>query len=75
MSSKRNFDGCFSGLPNLDENARRELQKAFDRLINKLLHPPMESIRHESQNPRRWTLREALARLFQIRDESPINPS
>ena len=55
-------------LPNPDEHTRKEVERAFDRLINKLLHPPLESIRHESQNPRRWTLLEALTRLFQLRE-------
>lgn len=54
-------------LPQADERVRHEVEKAFDRLINKLLHPPLESIRNEGQSPRRWTLVEALARLFQIR--------
>ncbi len=54
-------------LPQTDEKTREEVEKAFDRLINKLLHPLLESVRMEGHTPRRWTLVEALARLFQLR--------
>ncbi len=37
-------------LPDLDEHARAEIREAFDRLFNKLLHPPLESLRDESRH-------------------------
>ena len=59
----------FNKLPELDERARGEIGQAFDRLINKLLHPPLESLRDEARNrgtPQ--TLIDALKRLFQLKD-------
>ena len=55
-------------LPNLDERAREEIRQSFDRLVNKLLHPPLESLRDESREGVPHGLLDALARLFQLRD-------
>ena len=55
-------------LPNVDDRTRDEISQSFDRLINKLLHPPMESLRHESRHGIPHTLLDALKRLFQLKD-------
>jgi glutamyl-tRNA reductase len=55
-------------LPQIDDHAREEISQSFDRLINKLLHPPMESLRHESRHGIPTTLLDALKRLFQLKD-------
>jgi len=55
-------------LPDLDERARDEIRQAFDRLINKLLHPPLESLRDESRHGIPSALVDALAKLFQLKD-------
>jgi len=58
----------FNKLPQLDDHAREEIRHAFDRLLNKLLHPPLESLRDESRRGFPNALVEALARLFQLKD-------
>ncbi len=58
----------FNKLPDLDDKARGEISQAFERLINKLLHPPLESLRTESQQGPPHGLLEALKRLFQLKD-------
>jgi glutamyl-tRNA reductase len=55
-------------LPELDERAREEIRRAFDRLVNKLLHPPLESLRDESRHGIPKTLLDALVKLFRLRD-------
>jgi glutamyl-tRNA reductase len=55
-------------LPGLDEQARDEIRLAFDRLLNKLLHPPLESLRDESRNGIPHGLLDALSRLFRLKD-------
>ncbi len=55
-------------LPELDEHARAEIRRSFDRLVNKLLHPPLESLRDESRHGVPRGLLDALARLFQLKD-------
>jgi len=52
----------------LDERSRNEIARSFDRLVNKLLHPPLESLRDEAQSGSPHGLLEALARLFQLKD-------
>ncbi|MEX0585011.1 MAG: glutamyl-tRNA reductase, partial [Pirellulales bacterium] len=39
----------FNKLPELDARSRDEIGQAFDRLINKLLQPPLESLRDEAR--------------------------
>lgn len=55
-------------LPDLDDRAREEIHRSFDRLMNKLLHPPLESLREESREGVPGGLLDALARLFQLKD-------
>jgi len=58
----------FNKLPDLDERARGEIRQSFDRLINKLLHPPLESLRSEAEQGHSHGLLDALKRLFQLKD-------
>lgn len=58
----------FDKLPKLDADAREEIERFADRLVNKMLHPPMESLRDESRNGSPHGLLAALSRLFQLRD-------
>lgn len=58
----------FNKLPDLDERSRDEVRQSFDRLVNKLLHPPLESLRDEARQGTPHLLLEALKRLFQLRD-------
>ena len=55
-------------LPDLDDRAQDEIRHSFDRLVNKLLHPPLESLRDESRHGIPHVLLDASARLFQLRD-------
>jgi glutamyl-tRNA reductase len=58
----------FNKLPELDQRGRGEIEQAFDRYVNKLLHPPLESLRDESRHGAPHGLLEALKRLFKLRD-------
>ena len=58
----------FNKMPNLTETEQAEVRYAFDRLINKLLHPPLESLRDEAKQGVPGMLLEALSRLFRLRD-------
>lgn len=58
----------FNKLPELDDKARDEIGQSFERLVNKLLHPPLESLRSEAENGPPHGLLEALKRLFQLKD-------
>ena len=58
----------FNKLPDLDDRAREEISQSFDRLVNKVLHPPLESLRDESRHGIPHSLLEALSKLFQLKD-------
>ena len=58
----------FNKLPDLSDESMAEIERSFDRLINKLLHPPLESLRDESQHGMPHGLLDALSRLFKLRD-------
>jgi glutamyl-tRNA reductase len=52
---------------NLDDAARKDIERAFDRLVNKLLHLPMESLREAADQPNQAGLLDALRKLFKLR--------
>jgi len=58
----------FNKLPELDALARQEISQAFERYVNKLLHPPLESLRDESRTGTPHSLLEALKRLFRLEE-------
>ena len=53
-----------------DERAKDEIRYAFDRLVNKILHPPLESLRGEADPGTTRSLVDAVKRLFQLREGS-----
>ena len=55
-------------LPQLDDRARGEISQSFDRLVDTLLHPPLESLRQESCRNASNGFQETVARLFQLED-------
>lgn len=63
------LDRLYDRLPELDDRSRREIRQFADRLVAKMLHPPLESLRDESRNgTQHHGLLEALQRLFQLKD-------
>jgi len=61
----------FHKLPNLSDAEQAEVRYAFDRLINKLLPPPLESLRDEATAPSHsvpYLLRDVISRLFRLKD-------
>ncbi len=62
------LDRLFDRLPELDQRSRKEIHQFADRLVAKMLHPPLESLRDESRNGSTHGLLEALQRLFQLKE-------
>lgn len=62
------LDRLLKKLGPVEPKVRDEIQRGFDRLVNKLLHPPLESLRDEAQKGSPHGLLDALRRLFQLRD-------
>lgn len=44
------------------------VERSVERIVNKLLHPPLEALRHEAKSGTPHGLMEALRRLFHLRD-------
>jgi len=73
---KQNFDNIgqeelqrlFNKLPDLDVKSREEISRSFDRMVNKMLHQPLVSLRDESREGTPHLLVEAIRRLFQLKD-------
>ena len=55
-------------LGELGEQGKKELEISFDRLVNKLLHPPLESLRDDASKGLEHGLLDALKKLFQLRE-------
>jgi glutamyl-tRNA reductase len=65
---QQELDRLLRRLPELDDRARDEIRRSFDRLVNKLLHPPLQSLRDQSREGVPHKLIGALRRLFELRD-------
>jgi glutamyl-tRNA reductase len=55
-------------IPDLTPELRKELEIAFDRLVNKILHRPLTSLRAEAKTGQPQQLVDSLKRLFQLND-------
>ncbi len=58
----------FNKLESLDPNVQKEIENSFNRLVNKILHPPLESLRDDTKQGSQHGLLDALRKLFQIGD-------
>lgn len=58
----------FAKLPDLDEASQAEIRQFADRLVNKMLHPPLESLRDAAREGPPHGLLDALRRLFRLEE-------
>lgn len=58
----------FGRLGDLEEPQRKVVEQWVNRLVNKLLHPPLEALREEAREGTPHGLMDALRRLFHLRD-------
>ncbi len=64
--SQAELERLFRKLDRLDSRSRAEIEQSFQRLVNKILHPPLESLREQSGHREHAHLLEALRRLFRL---------
>ena len=53
-------------LGDISDHQREEIEAAFHRLTNKLMHPPLESLREESEGSGNDRLFDAIRQLFKL---------
>ena len=64
--SKDELDRLFHKLPDLNEKDREQIERTVERIVNKLLHPPLEALKVEAREGTPHGLINALKRLFRI---------
>ncbi len=60
------LERLFRKLPELDDSSRKEIEQFADRLVNKMLHPPLKSLQDASENGTQHSLLDALRSLFKL---------
>jgi glutamyl-tRNA reductase len=66
--SRQELEILYRKLPDLDAREREAIEKSIERIVNKLLHPPLETLREEARGGPPHGLIETLKRLFHLRD-------
>jgi glutamyl-tRNA reductase len=62
--SRSELDRLYRKLPTLDEPQRQAIEATIQRIVNKLLHPPLEALKDESREGTPEGLLHAIRRLF-----------
>ena len=65
---QQEVEALFVRLPHLSESDRNAVERSVERIINKLLHPPLEVLRDEAKSGPPEGLLNALMRLFHLND-------
>ncbi len=68
--SKQELELLFRKLPALNPADRQAIERSVERIVNKLLHPPLETLKDEAQAGTHHGLLDAIRRLFRISDSS-----
>jgi len=66
--SRAELERLRSKLSHLHDDDMDQVQQSLSRIVNKLLHPPLEALKDEARDGTPHGLLEALRRLFHIRD-------
>jgi len=66
--SRQELELVFRKLPSLSPADRQVIERGVERIVNKLLHPPLETLKDEAQAGTHHGLLDAIRRLFRISD-------
>jgi len=69
-TSRQELEILFRKLPDLEETERLAIEKTISRIVNKLLHPPLETLHQEARTGTPHGMIDAIKRLFHLRDEN-----
>jgi glutamyl-tRNA reductase len=65
--SRSELDRLYRKLPNLETAQRQAIEATIQRIVNKLLHPPLEALKDEAKEGTPEGLLHAIRRLFFFR--------
>lgn len=65
--SRSELDRLYRKLPELNAEQRAAMEATIQRIVNKLLHPPLEALKDEAREGTPEGLLQAIRRLFQLR--------
>lgn len=66
--SRSELEILYRKLPELDDRQRGTIERSIERIVNKLLHPPLEVLREEARSGTPHGLIDVLKQLFRLRD-------
>lgn len=66
--SRSELDQLFRKLGHLEPGDREAIERSVERIVNKLLHPPLQTIREEAREGPPHGLLEAVRKLFHLKD-------
>ena len=64
--SRQELEVLYRKLPNLSEDDQQAIDRTVERIVNKLLHPPLETLRDEAREGTPHGLLDAIMRLFHL---------
>ncbi|MEZ6147991.1 MAG: glutamyl-tRNA reductase [Planctomycetaceae bacterium] len=64
--SRQELEVLYRKLPNLSEDDQQAIDRTVERIVNKLLHPPLETLRDEARDGTPHGLLDAIMRLFHL---------
>lgn len=64
--SRQELEMLFRKLPELTASDQQAIERSVERIVNKLLHPPLETLRDEAREGPPHGLLEAIRRLFHL---------
>jgi glutamyl-tRNA reductase len=67
--SRAELEHLFRKLPQLSDPDRQQIERSVERIVNKLLHPPLETLKGAAGEQAHYGLLEAIRRLFRIHEE------
>lgn len=66
--SRAELDRLYRKMPDLNDEHRAAVEATIQRIVNKLLHPPLEALKDEARAGTPEGLLHAIRRLFSLRD-------
>ena len=65
---QQEVDQLFAKLDHISDQDRQMIERSIERIVNKLLHPPLEALKDEARRGTPHGLMEAVKRLFHLSD-------